>query len=90
MFGKAPQHEIPAGNAVSCLFGDRGKSETERRRPVAVGFRLDLVKPPSFQRVRGPCGVILRGSACASHLRMTFRNVKDVILRRWPKAALEG
>jgi len=66
MFGKAPQHEIPVGNAVSCLFGDRGKSETERRRPVAVGFRLDLVKPSAFQLVEGelpPAALVMPAQA---------------------------
>lgn len=46
--GDAPQHEI-AGFVFGRLFGDHGKSETERRRVIAVGFRPDLVQPTALE-----------------------------------------
>ena len=91
LLGEAPQHEIPAHPLRRRLFGDNGKGESKRGRLIAVSFRLDLVKPASLQLVEGASGVILRGSAlCASHLRMTFRDLNAVILRWRPKDALEG
>jgi hypothetical protein len=91
VFREAPQNEIAALSLRRRLLGDDGKGESKRRRLIAVSFRLDLMKPASLQLVEGVSGVILRGSAlCASHLRMTFRDLNAVILRWRPKGALEG
>jgi hypothetical protein len=50
--GDAPQHEI-AGFVLGRLFGDHGKSETERRRVIAVDFRPDLMQPAALELVEG-------------------------------------
>jgi hypothetical protein len=46
----APQHEI-ARFVLGRLFGDYGKSETERRRVIAVGFGPDLMQPAVLEPV---------------------------------------
>jgi hypothetical protein len=48
--GDAPQHEI-ARFVFGRLFGDYGKSETERRRVIAVGFRPDLMQSAALELV---------------------------------------
>ena len=50
--GDAPQHEI-AGFVFGRLFGDHGKSETERCRVIAVGVRPDLMQPAALELVEG-------------------------------------
>ena len=61
MSGQAPQHEIPALDLRCRLLSDDGKGESKRRRPIAVSFRLDLVKPASFEFAQKTAPAPLKG-----------------------------
>ena len=53
--GDAPQHEI-AGFVFGHLLGNHGKSETERRRVIAVGLGPDLMQAAALCRAKAGNG----------------------------------